>query len=215
MSRNSFPAVHPDNHINSSIHQHTGRAARSHFIRRHILIQRQDGERSRHGFAGEEEDGDIKPSHLCAIMRKGIGGETLQKWWNGSDVVFSLAPCFLCVSLKMHLLRSLLPPLTQENAKQQSTEHLTGGCVTTPFYFQEKKKKTGEEKWEQEERCGFSQAAVGSDEEKELIFLLLRHPLVGKWTDEVEEGARERQRWFVFIKGTQFEMKPKTNIRKC
>ncbi len=76
---------------------------------------------------------------------KGNTGKTLQKWWNGLDVVFSLASCFLSVSLKMHLLRSLLPPLTQENAKQHSTEHLTGGCVTTPFYFQEKKKKKKQE----------------------------------------------------------------------
>ncbi len=83
---------------------------------------------------------------------KGNIGKALQKWWNGLDVVFSLASCFLSVSLKMHLLRSLLPPLTQENAKQHSKEHLMGGCVTTPFYFQEKKKKTGEQ--EESEKRG-------------------------------------------------------------
>ncbi len=80
---------------------------------------------------------------------KGNTGKTLQKWWNGLDVVFSLASCFLSVSLKMHLLRSLLPP--SDARKRKTAQHRTfDGRVR--HYFRSTSRKRKKKKQESEKR---------------------------------------------------------------
>lgn len=52
---------------------------------------------------------------------KGNKGKTLQKWWNGLDVVFSLAPCFLWLTENTPSEESSTP----SDAKRKTAEHRT------------------------------------------------------------------------------------------